>query len=250
MSSSGEPFGLRLTRRSWLRLAGTALVAVSHAPSAHADAELRTLRPEDQSERDASLRSLLGTMRAIVARKDARALLALMAPDFKVEFDVGKGPAVFRRHWQLDSSGSRVWPVLDRVLSLGGTFYSGSLFALPYVYTRFPLDLDRLDHLVTTGEVTMRATSDATGAQVGVLKDAIVQLASPLTPPAILADVPFVAVRHPEHGVCYVAGSDVYSPAGHRVFFEKRQGRWRWLSLAAPTLATPPALITTKSSTP
>ena len=59
----------------------------------------------------------------------------------------------------------------------------------------------------------------------------------------MLVQVPFVAVQHPEHGVCYVAGSDVYSPAGHRAFFEKRQGRWRWMSLAAPTLATPPALL-------
>lgn len=248
MSSSDEPFGFRLTRRSWLRLAGTALVAASHAAPAHA--ELRPLRPEDQSERDASLQALLGTMREIVRSKDAKALLALMAPDFKVEFDAGKGPTVFRSHWQLDAAGSRVWPVLNRLLALGGTFYSNSLFALPYVYTRFPHDLDRLDHVVTTGEIPMRAAANATGARVGVLKDAIVQLASPLTLPAVLADVPFVAVRHPEHGVCYVAGSDVYSPAGHRVFFEKRQGRWRWLSLAAATLATPPALLKAGGTTP
>jgi hypothetical protein len=172
-----------------------------------------------------------------------------MAPDFKVEFDVGKGPGVFQRHWRLEAPGSRVWPVLDRMLSLSGTFYSASLFALPYVYTRFPLDLDRLHYVVATGEIPMRATSGTTGARVGVLKDSIVQLASPLTPPAVLADVPSVAVRHPEHGVCYVAGSDVYSPAGHRVFFEKRQGQWRWLSLAAPTLVTPPVLVTKGSAT-
>jgi hypothetical protein len=248
MSSSGEPFGLQLTRRSWLRVAGIALVAASHAAPAHA--ELRTLRPEDQSERDASLQALRGTMREIVQRRDAKALLGLMAPDFKVEFDAGKGPTVFRRHWHLEAPGSRVWPVLDRMLSLGGTFYSDSLFALPYVYTRFPHDLDRLHYVVATGEIPMRATSGATGAQVGMLKDAIVQLASPLTPPAVLADVPFVSIRHPEHGVCYVAGSDVYSPAGHRVFLEKRQGQWRWLSLAAPTLATPPALRTAGAATP
>jgi hypothetical protein len=247
VSSSDKPVGLRITRRSWLRLAATTLVAVSHAAPAHA--ELRTLRAEDQSARDASLQTLLGAMRQIVRRRDAKALLALMAPDFKVEFDVGKGPTIFRRHWHLEAPGSRVWPVLDRVLALGGTFYSDSLFALPYVYTRFPLDLDRLHYVVATGEIPMRATPGATGARIAVLKDAILQLASPLTPPAMLADVPFVAVQHPEHGVCYVAGSDVYSPAGHRVFLEKRQGQWRWLSLAAPTLATPPALLTAGGAT-
>jgi hypothetical protein len=166
-----------------------------------------------------------------------------MPPDFKVEFDVGKGPEVFRRHWNPDASASPVWAVLERLLSLGGTFYSESLFAAPYVYTRFPLDLDRLRYVVATGEVEMRAASTPASDSVGVLRHAIVPLAAPLTPPALLVQLPFVAVHHPERGVCYVAGSDVYSPAGHRVFFEKRQGRWRWLSLAAATLATPPGLV-------
>ena len=165
-----------------------------------------------------------------------------MPPDFKVEFDVGKGPDVFRRHWDSETSTSAVWTVLDRLLSLGGTFYSDSLFALPYVSTRFPHDLDRLGYVVATGEVPVYAEPNLASARIGTLKHTIVPLATPLTPPAMLYQQPFAALRHPEFGLCYVAGTDVYSPAGHRAFFEKRSGRWRWLSLAAPTLATPPLL--------
>ena len=242
MSCSDERRGLRLTRRAWLRLAATAVAATS--PVAPAYADLRSLRPEDQSPRDESLRALLDEMRAIVRRKDARALLALVAPNFKVEFDVGKGPAVFRRQWDPDASTSAVWVLLHRLLSLGGTFYSDSLFAVPYVYTRFPLDLDRLGYVVATGEVPLLAQSNPASARVGVLTHHIVPVATPLVPPAMVVQAPFVAVRHPDRGVCYVAGTDVYSPAGPRGFFEKRQGEWRWLSLAAPTLATPPALLT------
>jgi len=241
MSSSDAPRGVPITRRSWLRLAAAAMVAAPYAAPARAD--VRSLVPQDQGARDESLRALLEAMREIVRRKDSKALLAHMAPDFKVEFDVGKGPAVFSRHWKPEASTSMVWLVLDRLLSLAGSFYSDSLFAVPYVYTRFPYDLDRLSHVVTTGEVPVYADATRAAARVGMLKHAIVQLASPLTPPAMLVQVPFVAVQHPERGMCYVAGSDVYSPAGHRIFFEKRQGRWRWLSLAAPTLATPPALL-------
>jgi hypothetical protein len=241
MSCSGEPRGLRLTRRSWLQLVATAVAATPHASAAEAD--LRVIRPEDESTRDKSLQALLGSMRAIVRRKDSKALSALMAPDFKVEFDVGKGPEVFRRHWESDTSTSTVWPVLDRILALGGTFYSNTLFAAPYVYTRFPYDLDRLSHVVATGDVPLHAQSNPASARVGMLKHAIVPLVTPLKPPAMLCQQPFVAVQHPELGVCYVAGTDVYSPAGHRAFFEKRQGQWRWLSLAAATLATPPALL-------
>src|SRR5262245_8687400 len=241
MSCSGEPRGLRLTRRSWLQFMATAVAATSSASSA--EAHLRVLRPEDESTRDKSLHALLASMKAIVRRKDSKALCALMAPDFKVEFDVGKGPGVFRRHWESETSTSAVWPVLDRILALGGTFYSSSLYALPYVYTHFPYDLDRLSHVVATGDVPLHAESSPASARVGMLKHAIVPLVTPLTPPAMLCQQPFVAVQHPDLGVCYVAGTDVYSPVGHRVFFEKRQGRWRWISLAAPTLATPPALL-------
>ena len=241
MSCSDERGRLGLTRRSWLQLAATAVVTASYASPA--PAELRSLLPADQSARDAGLRTLLGTMRTIVRHRDTAALCALMAADFKVEFDVGKGPAVFRQQWHPETPDSPVWAVLDRLLALGGTFYSDSMFALPYVYTRFPLDLDRLSYVVATGQVPVHAESKPTARRVAVLKDAIVPLVTPLTPPAMLVQIPFVAVQHPEHGVCYVAGSDVYSPAGHRAFFEKRQGRWRWISLAAPTLATPPVLL-------
>src|SRR5690348_11729939 len=100
MSCSDEATRLVLTRRSWLRLAATALLTTSYAAPAMADA--RSLRPPDRSTRDAGLHSLLATMRTIVGHRDTKALCALMAADFKVEFDVGKGPAVFRQHWNPD----------------------------------------------------------------------------------------------------------------------------------------------------
>ena len=152
MSCSDEPEGLRLTRRSWLLMAAAGLVTGPSYASA-AENDLRSLMPEDQSARDKSLQALLGTMRTIVRRKDSEALCGLMLPDFKVEFDVGKGPDVFRDHWDSETPTSLVWAVLDRLLALGGTFYSDSLFALPYVYTRFPHDLDRLSYVVATGDV-------------------------------------------------------------------------------------------------
>lgn len=242
MFCSDEPGHRRFTRRVWLQAAAAALAAGSSFASPPQN-ELRLLLPEDQSARDTSLQALLGGMRTIVRHKDSKALCALMAPDFKVEFDVGKGPDVFRRQWASEASTSAVWALMDRLLSLGGTFYSDSLFALSYVYTRFPLDLDRLNYVVATGEAPVHAQPNLTSARVALLKHAIVPLATPLAPPALLLQQPVVAVQHPEHGRCYVAGSDVYSPAGHRAFFEKRQGHWRWISLAAPTLATPPVLL-------
>jgi hypothetical protein len=221
-----------------------AAAAFAAAP-VRAQTGLRTLLPVDQSERDPSLAQVLNTLRGIVGRRDDRELLALMSPDFKVEFDVGKGPETFRRQWNSNARDSQVWDLLDRLLTLGGTFYSPTLFALPYVYTRFPTDLDKLSHVVSVhAKVPLRQRPDPGGPEVGTLDYVILPLTNAITPPAIFAE-PFVEVRHPDWGRCYVSRSDVYSPAGHRAFFEKRQGRWHWLSLAAATMATPPKLNAT-----
>lgn len=221
-----------------MQLAAAAfLAAPSRAPTG-----LRPLLPVDESGRDPSLARVLNTLRGIVRRRDDRELLALMSPDFKVEFDIGKGPQTFRRQWKSNARDSQVWDLLDRLLSLGGTFYSSTLFALPYVYTRFPTDLDKLSYVVSVrAKVPLRQRPDPRGPEVGTLDYVILPLTHPIAPPAMLAD-PFAEVQHPDWGPCYVSRSDVYSPAGHRAFFEKRQGRWHWLSLAAATMATPPEL--------
>jgi hypothetical protein len=64
-----------------------------------------------------------------------------------------------------------------------------------------------------------------------------------LAPPVIIPGSKFLAVDDPDVGRGYVAGSDVYSPAAHRMFFERRAGKWQWISLAAGTLSDPPELM-------
>ena len=93
--------------------------------------------PADEAARDPDLAALLHKMRSLAAQRDSNGLEALMLPTFKVEFDAGKGAAAFRRRWHLESNSSKLWGVLDRLFALGGTFYTDTLFALPYVYTKF-----------------------------------------------------------------------------------------------------------------
>jgi hypothetical protein len=189
------------------------------------------------------LSALLERMRGIVASKDATALTALMLPEFKVEFDVGKGPLVFRRHWKPEAPDSEVWEVLGKALALQGSAYLPTLFCVPYVYKSFPRDLDPLAHVVATGaDATLRDRPAGDGAVRGKRDYAIIRLADPLQPPVVIRESSFVAVNDESAGRCFVAGSEVYSPAGHRMFFERRGGRWQWISLAAETLADPPEL--------
>ena len=236
MSCSPErPAGT--SRRTFVRLA-----AGSYGISLRAD-DLRQMKPVDQAGDDPALAALLGRIRDYTARHDSARLESLMLPDFRVEFDSGKGPQAFRRHWRSASAASPLWTVLERLMALGGTFYSSTLFAVPYVYTRFPIDLDPLAHVVSLGSgVGVLDKPEAGARRLNALDYTIAPLARPFKPPVLLAQESYLEITLPESGTCFVSAADVYSPAGHRAFFEKRKGQWRWISLAAATLNDPPVL--------
>ncbi len=76
--------------------------------------------------------ALLGKIRTLAARRDSRGLEALMLPTFRVEFDAGKGVEAFRQKWHPESADERaLGRAGKRLFSLGGTFYSDTLFAAP-----------------------------------------------------------------------------------------------------------------------
>lgn len=229
--------GRMLNRRDLCRLvAGTACTVASAA-------ELTKIPPIDEASRDQGLFALLAKMRSLADRFDSGGLEALMPPTFRVEFDVGKGPAAFHRRWLPESRSSSLWGVLERLLPLGGTFYSETLFAMPYVYTRFPTDLDRLGYVAALKPATRLLDGPGQdGKTVGTLDYAIIPLAERFRPPVTMTTGRYFEVRVPQVGRCFVAEADVYSPAAHRAFFEKRGGRWHWISLACATLAEPPDL--------
>jgi hypothetical protein len=186
---------------------------------------------------------LLDRLRALCGIRDHRALTAFMASDFRVEFDAGKGPRAFVRHWQPTSGTTHLWDVLTRLFSIDGFFYSETLFVVPYIVAQYPIDLDPLGHVVAIRDrARLHSLPSAEAPATGYLDHAIVELAKPLQPPVVIPPGGFLEVVHPEAGRCFVSTSDVYHPAAHRAFFERRNGRWRWISLAAPTLADPPAL--------
>ena len=177
--------------------------------------------------------ALLTRLRNIVSKKDAAALLSLMGPKFRVGFDAGKGPAAFRSTWQPELESSEVWPLLARLLALNGTFYSPTLFCIPYVYTKFPVDLDPLSHvIVVRDQAAVRRSPDDSSTIIANLSYDIVRTAHSLAAPVRLEREAWVAIITAADESGFIPAQDVYSPAEHRVFFEKQKGAWRWLSLA------------------
>jgi len=209
---------------------------------AHAE-ELRRLPPPEGKSPDPRLADLIGHMRKIVSSHDGAALEAMMSPTFRVEFDVGKGPASFRRQWRPESPGSAVWNILQHLLEIPGYLYSDTLFAVPYVFARFPFDMNPLQYVVAIkSQVPLFAQPKSDARRVGSLDYSIVPLVRPSPLPVIFPAGSFLEVQHPTAGRCFVSSADICHPAGHRLFFEKRAGRWRWISLAAATIEDPPDL--------
>ena len=192
----------------------------------------RRIEPVSEIERDPTLRSFLDHLNRIVAEKNEMALLAEMEPVFRVEFSRGKGPTAFRRYWKPESADTRIWKVLERLFAMGGTFYSPGLFAIPYIYTRFPIDLDPFEYVVAEKDnVPVRAGASSQDQVIGTISCELVRVTPRLKPPVHLDAMQWLRIITPSGATGFVSTSDVYSPAAHRAFFEKRRGRWRWISL-------------------
>ena len=226
-----------LSRRDWIRLAGAGAYGKTTVTG------LTSIPPKDEVSRDPALAALLRTVRGFSAHHDFRGLEKLMLPTFRVDFDFGKGPQTFQRRWHPESPSSALWATLDRLLSLGGTFYSDTLFAVPYVYTQFPAELDPLGYVVATRPDTQLLEAPKPDARTVASVDyAVIPLARRLQPPVTMTSRPYLEAKVEGAGQCFVAQSSVYSPAAYRAFFEKRKGRWYWISLVCATLAEPPDL--------
>lgn len=229
MSAGGNPVSnLRLTRR---RLIAATLGSGLLGMRATAADSIRRLDPVSEAAKDPALLKYVERLKAIVAKRDTPALLALMNPTFRVDFDGGKGPLAFAKHWKPDTPDSAVWKILDRLLSLGGTFYTPTLFAIPYVYTKFPFDLDPFAYVVVTrDQAALRPEADPEATPIVRLQTGIVAIKPGLKAP--VRELPdWIKVEVPNGPQGFVAAEDVYSPAGYRVFFERRGGKWVWFSL-------------------
>ncbi len=218
----------RLSRRACLAAAFGAVL--SAAPETGTDA-VRRLDPRDEASKDPELLKLVTRLKKIVGSRDTQALTALMGPTFRVDFDGGKGPLAFAHHWKPNAPDTQIWQILGRLLELGGTFYTPTLFAISYVYTKFPFDLDPFAYVVVTRvQAPLRPGPSADAAPVGKLPTGIVAVKPALKAPVRILPA-WVKVQALNGAEGFVAGGDVYSPAGYRIFFEKRGGKWVWFSL-------------------
>lgn len=190
--------------------------------SAHG-APAQRLEPVDQAASVPDFFSFRARLQAAVARHDTAAVLEALSRDVKLSFGGDDGVDAFKTQWRPDAPDSALWDTLATALALGGSFDAQGRFAAPYVYSRWPAEVDVFSHVVAVGSgVRVRAAADEAAAVIGQLDFSIVALADPA------GERPgWTAVKLPAGQVGHVRAQFVRSPIDFRLGFSKKSGRWQ-----------------------
>ncbi len=177
--------------------------------------QTRRVLPVDESARDPSLVAYLTKFKAAVAKRDRSALVPLIDPDVRLSFGSDSGVENFHPDW----------PQWDRLLAMGGALDEEG-FSIPYVFGKFPDDLDAFEYAAITGRrVWLREAASSESRGIRQIDYEVVQIGSQG------GDWWSVTTLRGVHG--YVSSRYVYSPTGYRAFFQKVGGEWKMTAFLA-----------------
>jgi hypothetical protein len=187
-----------------------------------------SVTPFDEGARDSTFLVFREDLLRIVSQRDTTRLMSIVAPDVRVSFGPDNGVAAFRDQWHPGDADSRIWAVLDDVLRHGGRFISPDFFVAPYTFFALPDSLDAFEYLVVRDTaVIVRDAADATARPLGRVSFAIVKSTTQPAPDG------WTAVEIGDGRTGFIASNQVRSPVDYRVGFERQDGRWVLVFLAA-----------------
>jgi hypothetical protein len=209
--------------RTWLRSAILALLATGGA------AAQQPFLPVDEATKRPDFFSFRAQLQRTIARRDTAALLAVVHPQIRNSFGDNDGIGEFRKRWNIGAEDGEIWDVLGTVLGLGGTFHDNDTFAAPYVFSRWPRQVDSFEHVAVIGtDVRVRSQPNADAPVIATMSFAILQVARP--------DVEvngWTAVRVEGNRTGYVASQFVRSPIAYRAIFRYEGRQWKLVTLVA-----------------
>lgn len=191
---------------------GLALLLAAHAAAA-------TMPPKDECLARDGYFEFRHEFEAIVARRDATALIALVAPDIKWNF--GGEPdtrAAFARQWKLETGkASPIWPEFERMLRLGCA-PEGAGVSFPYMVSHAPEEGEFW--LVTGNAVNLRAGANPASASRASLSWELVTL----VPEGYGEE--WSSIRTADGKAGFVKSSFLRNFLDYRAGFEMRAGVW------------------------
>jgi hypothetical protein len=199
------------------------------APLAIAAAIDERVRPFDEASQDASFLKFRNDLKAIIARKDAAALMKIVDAKIQNGFGGEDGAAKFRSGWKVGDPKSEVWRALSLVIELGGNFDNKTTFSAPYSFSAFPSDGDGFTTVVVTADgAVMREKPKADAPVARTLDHDILTFAA--QPPGKMqheaTENDWIEVKDAKGKRGFVRQLDVRSPIDYRAYFEKKRGKW------------------------
>lgn len=176
----------------------------------------RYLRPGDESAEDPSFARVVAELRRVAQNRDAAGLRALCTADVITGIDMRPGPEELVRRM---SAGG--WAELTTILAMGAGRYEKG-FVLPYLFAKFPEDLESFEHVVTIRAGAVLRTEAAAGAKVVCPLEFDILRVKEFKPAA-----QWLAAERLDGPKGWVAAADVRSLGASRLFLEKRGGAWK-----------------------
>lgn len=157
-----------------------------------------------------------------VRARNVAALVALTAPDVKLDFGEGAGRAELRRRLA-GAEGRKLWSELDRILPLGCAVQERNL-VMPSIFAHDFGEIDAFDVMVVTGaNVPLRDGPSSTARPLRLLTWSLVE---PLSGDDF--EKPFRRVRvHGGGPTGYIAAPRLRSPLDYRLVVSRRGRAWQ-----------------------
>lgn len=212
-----------------MRFVGSTVVAISLLilPSTLSGQRAPVL-PVDEAVRDPEFFVFRARLQAALAAHDTSELMRIVSPDILNSFGGDGGRDEFREKWNIaEPEKSKVWVTLGMVLGLGGSFFTDSTFAAPYLVNRTPGD--GFEVLAVLGKkVFVRAGPSLTSTPIDTLSFETVTMWREKS-----STNDWEPVRTARGRTGWVLTRYLRSPITYRAGFRRHGGRWWMSSLVA-----------------
>lgn len=182
----------------------------------------RRLAPVDESKQDASFAQFLTILLAVANSRDGAGLQRLCAPDVITGIDSPPGPGELVKKMQAGG-----WAQLQTILGLGAARYDEG-FAMPYVFAKFPEDMEAFEHVVTVRAGAVLRSSGRADAPVVCPLDYDILKVEDARP--VKGWIQAARLDGPKG---WVANGDIRSVGAERIIFGKQKGAWKITAWAA-----------------
>lgn len=198
--------------------------------------------PKDDTGKDPELAAFVAELKSVVAAKDTSRLIPLLDPAVQTAWDGEHNIKTFKDLWRLDDSdSSMLWPLLDRVLSLGGAFSDMGkqdprfAFVFPYVYN---LELEDPDQyfsvaVITGQNVNLREEPNLEASVRGKLSYDVVSYVLSLddeyrtSGQNDIGEPEWYMIKTDSGKSGWVYWKYIYAPVNWRLFLAKVEGKWK-----------------------